>query len=685
MEPPTRSSSPVRFWQPQWWIPDFDDETRRESVERIAAGASPSPTYYLLLVLSTLIAGYGLLSNSTATVIGAMIVAPLMGPILGLAMSIVIGEARLFRSSLIAEISGVVVVVLTALFVAQVTGVSQIDFAASEIANRTRPTLFDLAIGLAAGLAGAFCLIHPALQASVAGVAIAVALVPPLAVTGITLAGWLHGQLSYWPAFGSFMLFLANFLTIELAAGLLFTAAGFRTRRDLGGAAIRRTIVIQLLLLLATGLFLSQQLRNLVRERLGLSTARQVLLASLRSIPGAELDSVKAELLGKRLEVVAVVGSRTEISPEAVTEMEVQIREALGPQLADNEFRLIVRTVSSTYASSSGLLYEPQSAPPSPEQVRAQFLETALRGVMSGYPNVELSSYRLLPGTEGGDVEGSSVPLRIELTLRSPYVFTPRLVAELQQRLDKSLSKQAVFRGETSKLLVRTVTVLSATADDLVTIDAPGSALTQEQRELKSLLTDSATQFQNQEVVHVSVRPLLEPEATLQGTGEQPLRYAASIQLFGDKILTRTEIESWQEAIEQDFQAKHGKILLLDLEVQSQLGRRLYLKALDSASPETISKLTKDAQTDRELSSELAALISSQARGRLLLETFTVVRGPTDGDVRIEAVVVSPQPLTNQQVLGWQKKLKSRHPELSSLELALDNRLGKTLELVPSR
>lgn len=127
-------SPPPRFWQPQWWIPDFDDDSRRSSIERIAAGASPTPTYYLLLVLSTLIAGYGLHSNSTATVIGAMIVAPLMGPILGLAMGIVVGDARLFHSSLLAELSGVVVVILTAFLVAQVTGVSQIDFMASEIA-----------------------------------------------------------------------------------------------------------------------------------------------------------------------------------------------------------------------------------------------------------------------------------------------------------------------------------------------------------------------------------------------------------------------------------------------------------------------------------------------------------------------------------------------------------------------
>ena len=513
-----------------------------------------------------------------------MIVAPLMGPILGLAMGIVVGDARLFHSSLLAELSGVVVVILTAFLVAQVTGVSQIDFMASEIANRTRPTLFDLAIGLAAGLAGAFCLIHPALQASVAGVAVAVALVPPLTVTGITAAGWLHGQLTYWPAFGSFMLFLANFLTIELAAGLLFTATGFRSHRDLEGTAIGRTIVIQLLMLLATGFFLTQQLRDLVRERLGLATATEVLQRSLLSIPGAELDSVKAELHGQRLEVIAVVGSRSEITPELVAEMETLIRGALDAKPAQSDIRLIVRTVSSTWASSSGLLFEPLGVPPSPEQVQAQQLETALRGVLSGYPGVELGDYRLLPGPVKEPSEGAAAgALRLELTLRSPYVFTPRMVVELQKRLDESLSNLSQVPWKETELLVRTVKVLSATADDLVTIDAPGSTLTQEQKDLKSLLADSAAQFQEQELVQVSIRPLSDLEVPLPEPGDSALRYSASIQLRGGQLLTLARVESWQDSLVRDFQTQYGKTLLLDLEVQSELGKRLHVPA--SAPP----------------------------------------------------------------------------------------------------
>ena len=134
--------SPVvaRPWHPEWWIRDFGTEQRADCVERIKAGAIPDASYYVLIILSTLIASYGLLSNSTATVIGAMIVAPLMGPILGLAMGTVLGDTRMFRRSLTAEVSGVLLVVLTGILVAQVVGVSQIDFAASEIAHLPTPS-----------------------------------------------------------------------------------------------------------------------------------------------------------------------------------------------------------------------------------------------------------------------------------------------------------------------------------------------------------------------------------------------------------------------------------------------------------------------------------------------------------------------------------------------------------------
>lgn len=592
------SAGKRRPWHPDWWVADLGPEQRASCVERIETNAAPGPSYYVLLLLSTLIAAYGLLSNSTATVIGAMIVAPLMGPILGLAMGTVLADVVMFRRSLVAEVSGVILVVLTAMLVAQATGVAQIDFSASEIANRTRPTLYDLAIGLAAGLAGSFCLVHPGLQSSVAGVAIAVALVPPLTVTGLTCAGWLQGQLSWRPAFGSFMLFLANFLTIELAAGLLFRFMGFRRQQSDNAQSFRRAIVVQLLLLLATGLFLSQQLAGLIRERVGLTLSRQTLRSSLQDIPGADLDSLRVELQRDTLLVRAVVGTRTELSPAQVAQMQGRLQSALAARLPEVRARLVVRSVSSTYASAEAFLFEPQDKPPSPEQVRSQLLETGLRRILSQYPGVELSGFQPLVGSaqgerlepEGQREAGAAATdgpeaWPVEVTLRSPYTFGPRLVGELEERLGNELATVEPFQDKPVRLLVRTVAVSSATAAGQVRIAAPGdSSETARNEQLDALIMDRASRLLGQEILQVSSRPAEPDQGGRPPTGPA---YVARVELQGPALLSVEQAERLRREVVEGYQDPAGLPLVLELEVDSRLARTLRVGERSSPSPPT--------------------------------------------------------------------------------------------------
>lgn len=103
-------------------------ERESEIVAMVVEGGSPTATYFVLLVLSTLIASFGLVSDSTATVIGAMIVAPLMGPILALALGLVRGDAGLVRIALFAEVAGVAAVLLTSAALALLLGPANLDF-----------------------------------------------------------------------------------------------------------------------------------------------------------------------------------------------------------------------------------------------------------------------------------------------------------------------------------------------------------------------------------------------------------------------------------------------------------------------------------------------------------------------------------------------------------------------------
>ena len=179
--------------------------------------------FIVLLVLASCIATYGLLGDSVAVVIGAMIVAPLMLPIMGLASSVSVGDQRAIGNTLVVSLLGIVTAVavgfLLTLPIAQVTKPEAIQ----QIMIRTAPHLLDLMAALMTGLAGAFALARKDVSDTLPGVAIAVSLVPPLANAGILFAAGEPGL-----AFGSLLLFGTNYVAILLTGALVFAVMGFR-------------------------------------------------------------------------------------------------------------------------------------------------------------------------------------------------------------------------------------------------------------------------------------------------------------------------------------------------------------------------------------------------------------------------------------------------------------------------
>lgn len=178
--------------------------------------------FFVLAVLSTVIAAYGVTRDSAATVIGAMIVAPFMTPLMAVSLSTVTGDARNMIRSVLVVIAGTATVVgLSILLYLLLQGNLSIT-ENSQIMSRVAPRGIDLIIALAAGAAGAFATSREDVSDALPGVAIAVSLVPPLAVTGICIGEGLFG-----PAWDAFLLFLTNLLAI-LAAGLVvFAMMGF--------------------------------------------------------------------------------------------------------------------------------------------------------------------------------------------------------------------------------------------------------------------------------------------------------------------------------------------------------------------------------------------------------------------------------------------------------------------------
>lgn len=183
--------------------------------------------FFVLLLLATVIASYGVLSSSTATVIGAMIVAPLMGPIMATAAAVVMGSSRRTLRSLGLVVAGIASVILLSILLTLIVPNVTISLTENaEIASRISPNLYALLTALAAGAAGAFIMGREEIADSMGGVAIAISLVPPLCVVGIALS-----QGEWGAAGGAMLLFLTNFLAILLAGGLVFMLGG------LGGLA----------------------------------------------------------------------------------------------------------------------------------------------------------------------------------------------------------------------------------------------------------------------------------------------------------------------------------------------------------------------------------------------------------------------------------------------------------------
>lgn len=177
--------------------------------------------FFTLLILATIIATAGILGDSTATVIGAMIIAPLMTPIMGTTTGIITGNMQRALNRLALVIAGVLVVIFLAWLMGLLYG-GVISFSEnSQITSRISPRFIDLVAALASGAAGAFCLSRDDIADSLPGVAISISLVPPLCVVGIAIS---QGQ---WDAAeGAFLLFMTNFLAILLAGGAVLAILG---------------------------------------------------------------------------------------------------------------------------------------------------------------------------------------------------------------------------------------------------------------------------------------------------------------------------------------------------------------------------------------------------------------------------------------------------------------------------
>ena len=271
-------------------------EQQRRSLEdltedldlRSGDSRSKKSAFWTMLVLSGVIATAGVLADSTATVIGAMIIAPLSTPIMGIALGIVKRER--VRAGRFVMVGGLVVVLIGVAFAFLVPG--SIDLQAnSQISGRTSPTLIDLVAAVATGLAGAVALSRRDVAAVLPGVAIAISLVPPLAVVGVCL-----GQGSVVLALGALLLFVSNLVALVLAGTVLFAALGYSAEADREARRVgaqRRSRLTLTALLVAVLLPLSANTAFVLILHTWSDEIRTVSETWLAPVPAAEVTGVE--------------------------------------------------------------------------------------------------------------------------------------------------------------------------------------------------------------------------------------------------------------------------------------------------------------------------------------------------------------------------------------------------------
>ncbi|MFH9728239.1 TIGR00341 family protein [Streptomyces sp. NPDC017254] len=234
-----------------------------------------STRFWVLLVLAAVIATAGVIGDSTATVIGAMIVAPLMTPILGSALALVLADrAHLVRSALLV-LAGAAAVVLIGMLLGWIVSPPDAFASNSQVSSRISPRLIDLLAALATGTVGAFALVRTDISDTLPGVAIAISLVPPLAVTGLLIT--VH---RYHDAGESALLFATNVAAIVATGTVVFLAYGVRAGAQEAalpvGAFRGRTLAAVVAVLLLVAVPLTTGTVAVARDRALAANARPV-------------------------------------------------------------------------------------------------------------------------------------------------------------------------------------------------------------------------------------------------------------------------------------------------------------------------------------------------------------------------------------------------------------------------
>lgn len=210
------------------------NKDKNDAVQNLISHSVPSKDFFLMIILAILMATFGLLIDSMAVVVGSMLIAPVLYPILSLSMGIVMSDFKLVSKSFSTLLKVIVFSIIASALVTLLFVPDKVPYT-SEIIARTYPSLIVAAIGIVAGFAASFALVKPKLNETLPGIAVSVALVPPLAVIGIGLA-----RFDIQMVFKSLLYFGINAVGIIFTSMIVFSFMNFYAKRELAEQTVKK-------------------------------------------------------------------------------------------------------------------------------------------------------------------------------------------------------------------------------------------------------------------------------------------------------------------------------------------------------------------------------------------------------------------------------------------------------------
>ncbi len=424
----------------QW--PDENEQ------KRIFAGvfgdAKPDHYYFMMVVLSCTVATYGLLSNSTAVVIGAMLIAPLMGPILGGAMAIATNSNELLKLSAKTEALGSVTAVVLATLLTLVLPSAELT---PEVLARTSPTILDLVIALASGAAGTYAICMKPQGATLPGVAISTALMPPLCVVGIGLAKQEFGVVS-----GALLLFLANMVAINVAAIALFQLAGFS--KDSCGENDDNTCVkpqYRMIYPVVLLVLISVPLAFIMYKTYTQASTERIIKSSLAEsldviAPQSTLMSVDYKDTDNQIQVGAAFRTTKIIVPENIRQMENLLELRLGKPVSVNADVVLVQKVNNkanidTFRDLLPKVTEKEVVEIIKASTPEDVIETVIREKTALLPGTRLDDFSL-------EYRNSTGTYIVTVKLSGPTVIDDKFLKTIQNILEDRLKRRVEVKTQ---------------------------------------------------------------------------------------------------------------------------------------------------------------------------------------------------------------------------------------------